>query len=78
MGRRVRWWWNGRWGRLARQDVKIYTDGTLWWLEDVRGGVEGRVRRYGDLDEARALALAEDLMVGSDGWTDMEAASPTS
>jgi hypothetical protein len=56
---------------LARRDVKIYTDGSTWWLEDVRGGVEGRLQTVEDLDQPRALALAEQLMLDGDGWREM-------
>jgi hypothetical protein len=71
MGTRVSWWWNGRWGRVARRDIKIYTDGDRWWLDDMRGGVEGTVRTTRDLDQTTAIELATSLMDGSDGWQDM-------
>lgn len=71
MDERVGWYWNRRWGRLARRDVKIYSDGRSWHVEAVQGGVEGRVRRFDDLDESGAKALADNLMSESDGWQDM-------
>jgi hypothetical protein len=71
MRQRAAWWWNGRWGRLARRDIKIYSDDASWSLDDVRGGVEGRVRTVADLDEARAMAMARDLMASGDEWRDM-------
>lgn len=71
MGRQVSWWWNGRWGRIARRDIKIYTDSGRWWLDDVRGGVEGTVRTVSDLDETTATDVANQLMGDSDGWQDM-------
>jgi hypothetical protein len=74
-----RWWWNRRWGRIARRDIKIFPDGDATYRVEVWiGGVEGRVRTYDDLDESAALALAEDLAI--DGretladWRDMVAA----
>lgn len=70
---RVNWWWNGRWGRIARRDIKIYTDGGRWWLDDVRGGVDGTVRTVRNLDETTAGELAAGLMAGSDDWQNMMA-----
>lgn len=74
MGKTYKWWWNGRWGRIARRDIKIYTDGGRWWLEDGRGGVEGTVRAVNDLDEAAAIHYATTLMEDSDGWQEMTVA----
>lgn len=71
MRMRERWWWNGRWGRLARHDVKVYRDGGRWSVEFVQGGVEGRVRLFDDLDRAGAEAQASELMMGQDDWQDM-------
>jgi hypothetical protein len=72
MGRqRTGWWWNGRWGRLARRDIKIFTDGQSWSVEDLQGGVEGRLRAVDGLTDERARTMAEDLMAGGDGWRDM-------
>jgi hypothetical protein len=40
MQRLVRHWFNGKWGRLARRDVKIFVD-VSWWVEARQGGSEG-------------------------------------
>ena len=49
----------------------MYQDRERWRVEALDGGVEGNLRQWRNLDEARALALADQLMVGSDGWRDM-------
>jgi hypothetical protein len=35
-------WWNGSWGRMARLDVWLRTDGERWdvWIRE--GGAEGK------------------------------------
>lgn len=69
------WWWNGRWGRLARRDIKIFPDEGRYRVEAWTGGGEGRVQTFDDLDESNALALAEDLATDSKetlaDWRDM-------
>jgi hypothetical protein len=66
-----KWWWNGRWGRLARLDVKVYRDGGLFRFVAMQGGVEGCVRQFPGLAELAAVDVAKDLMNDSDGWRDM-------
>jgi hypothetical protein len=70
----VRWWWNGRWGHLARKDVKIYREGDGYLVEVIEGGAEGRHRAWPSLpSEETALELAINLMSGSgsNGWKEM-------
>lgn len=50
-------WWNGIWGRLARLDVWLRTDGRRWdvWIRE--GGADvnrNRHTEYGTEAEARA------------------------
>jgi hypothetical protein len=71
MEQRFKWWWNGRWGRLARRDVKVYRDGDTFRVEAVQGGVEGPIRQFPDLPESAAVDVAKSLMEESDGWQDM-------
>ncbi len=54
----VRHWWNGTWGRLARRDVYIRTDGATFELELREGGTEGRSwkRSYDELAQAELEA----------------------
>lgn len=67
----IRWWWNGRWGKLARYDVKVYAEGRQRWrVEAWTGGVEGRVRAWDHLDAAQTRELFADLTEEGD-WRDM-------
>ncbi len=68
---RRRFWWNGRWGRVARRDLLVYVDGEQWWVEVRDGGVEGRVRWLECGSADAALDLVRDLMSGTDGWTEL-------
>lgn len=68
----VTWWWNGRWGRLARRDIKVFTNGQgLFQVEAWDGGAEGRCRRWHDLTIKAAAAIVIDLKSDSDGWQSM-------
>jgi hypothetical protein len=66
-----RHWWNGRWGRLARHDVFIRVDGDMWMVESREGGSDGRSRFLAANDDAAALDIARDLMIGGDGWREL-------
>lgn len=69
----VEWWWNGKWGRLARRDVWLRRDGTSWRIEAQQGGRDGRRlwwRAYPDEAAART-ELAAIMARASDKWTDM-------
>jgi hypothetical protein len=69
---RVYWYWNGRWGRLARLDIKVFRAGERLRLEHWRGGVEGRlIAAYDDLDDPRARDLAADLAGDLAEWRDL-------
>ncbi len=68
---RRHWWWNGRWGRLARHDVFVHEQAGRWAIEDRTGGSEGRSRWAEAPSEAIALEWAEQLRRESDGWTAM-------
>ena len=62
-------WWNGRWGRLARRDVRLVHD-EIWRVEAINGGVdEGKVKQWSFADEAAARAMVDRLLAtGGDGW----------
>ena len=68
---RRKFWWNGRWGRLARRDILVYEDGGQWWVEAREGGVEGRCRWLECVDEDAALDVVRGLMAGTDGWREL-------
>jgi hypothetical protein len=55
-------WWNGKWGRLAREDILLSEDGGAWWVEAREGGAEGRSRWFELPNEDLALDCARDLM----------------
>lgn len=55
-------YWNGRWGRLARQDVLLFEDGGRWLVEHRVGGVEGRSVWTRFEDEDGALDRVRDLL----------------
>lgn len=64
-------WWNGSWGRLARKDVFLRSDGDQWIVEQRAGGAEG-VSRWYELDtEEAALDLIQALLAGGDGWREL-------
>jgi hypothetical protein len=66
-------WWNGNWGRLARKDVYLRTDGDQWFVEQRAGGAEGRSRffEFGSEDEAYDIVRA--LLVAPDDWRELSA-----
>jgi hypothetical protein len=64
-------YWNGRWGRLARQDVLLYEDAGTWTVEHRLGGVEGHTRRSEFEHEDAAFDRLRDLLGGGDGWRDL-------
>jgi len=68
---RRKFWWNGKWGRLARRDVLLYEDGGVWWVEAREGGVEGRSRWLEYQDEDAALDAVRALVAGVDRWRQM-------
>ena len=71
---RVAWWWNRKWGRLARRDVMIYYDGAGHWQVQAReGGVEGRFQHQDFTDESQARDIAMQFMAASaaDNWRAM-------
>src|SRR6266542_6272242 len=71
MERLVKHWWNRRWGRIARRDVYVITDGGRRWMVEAReGGADGRVKRRHEChDEREALALAQRWCgLGDDDW----------
>ena len=59
-------WWNGRFGRLARRDVRLSETGGRWRVEVSEGGVEGRSASWEYDTEAAARAQVE--RVPGDGW----------
>ena len=69
---RRKYWWNGKWGRLARRDLLLYEDGGQWWVQAREGGAEGRSRWLDFPDEDRAVDCVRALMTGTDRWREMD------
>jgi hypothetical protein len=68
---RVRWWFNGRWGHLARRDMIIWTRDGRYAIEARYGGTEGRSRWLKCADLGQAEDVANNLMEDSDGWREL-------
>jgi hypothetical protein len=64
-------WWNGNWGRLARRDVYLRTDGDQWYVEQRAGGVDGVSRWYEFDREEAAYDVIRALLAGTDDWRDL-------
>ena len=64
-------WWNGRWGRLARRDVRLIKH-TTWQVDALEGGAEGKVKTWTfDTEEAARAMVDRLLATGGDGWRDI-------
>jgi hypothetical protein len=59
---RRHWYWNGKQGRLARQDIYVYEDGGTWRIEARRGGLEGTSKWYERSNDDLALDCVRDLI----------------
>lgn len=68
---KLKQWWNGRWGRLARVDIVLFHDGSQWIVEHRIGGVEGRSTSSSHSSQADALAQVDQLLASSDGWREI-------
>jgi hypothetical protein len=67
-------WWNGRFGRLARRDVRLSEAGGRWTVEVFEGGVEGRSASWEyDMEEAARAQVERCLETGGDGWRSLRA-----
>jgi len=67
-------WWNGRFGRMARGDVRLVEQAGCWTVEIVEGGSEGGSTSWDYTSEAEARAfVARCLETGGDGWRELRA-----
>jgi len=64
-------YWNGRWGRLARQDIFVFDDGGTWSVEYREGGGESRSQWLECADEDAVLEAVHTSMTRSDDWKEM-------
>lgn len=68
-------WWNGAWGRIARRDIWLLSDGQVWRVRGRLGGDGGRevCHEFGDQESARAMV--NRMMERSAGaWRDLTGA----
>ena len=68
---RRKFWWNGKWGRVARRDILLYEDGGMWWLERREGGSEGRSTWSGFGSEQAANDAVATLTASGERWREM-------
>jgi hypothetical protein len=71
-------WWNNQWGRLARLDLWLKSDGQHWRVEARRGDGDARVwgKDFGR-DEAGARALVAQMKArGADNWISLSGHQP--
>jgi hypothetical protein len=67
-------WWNGRFGRLARRDIWLRSDGTTWRVEARAGDGDSRKWEHDYVDEHEARAVIAEMMDrtgGPAGWRDL-------
>ncbi|WP_446218527.1 hypothetical protein [Micromonospora sp. IBHARD004] len=65
-------WWNQSWGRMARRDSWLLTDGRLWRVRGRLGGDGGQEMSYDFTDEASARTMIDRMMKTSAGtWRDL-------
>jgi hypothetical protein len=69
-------WWNGRWGRSARRDVFLRTDGDTWHIEQRAGGADGASQFYEFGSEDDAYEVVRGLLTGPDDWRELSARPP--
>jgi hypothetical protein len=68
---RVSWFWNAKWGRLARRDVEIHHEPESWAVEARQGGPEGESQRWPAASASEAEMMAEQLMRTDERWRRM-------
>ncbi|WP_165823187.1 hypothetical protein [Micromonospora globispora] len=68
-------WWNQSWGRMARRDVWLVSDGRLWQVRGRLGGDGGQEVSHDFSDEVSARAMVDRMMKTSAGtWRDLTGA----
>jgi hypothetical protein len=69
---RVCWWWNGKWGRLARRDVEIHYTPESWSVIARLGGAEGKAHQYPAASKQDAEQTAARFMKTQERWRQMD------
>ncbi len=67
------YWWNGRWGTMARIDVKYWQRGPRHAVLERRGGEGGRITKlYDGLGSAAAAHVLSARLANGDKWIDLK------
>jgi hypothetical protein len=67
-------WWNGRFGKLARRDIWLLTDGAVWRVEARTGDADSRKWRHDYVAEQEARAVVAAMIDRTGGpaqWRDL-------
>ncbi|MCM0674668.1 hypothetical protein NCC78_08200 [Micromonospora phytophila] len=65
-------YWNGAWGRIARRDIWLLSDGRLWRVRGRLGGDGGREVSHDFTNEGSARTMVDRMMEASAGtWRDL-------
>jgi hypothetical protein len=65
-------WWNGQYGRLARRDIWLTSDGRTWHVRARQGDNDGREIHYDFDREYEAAAMVDRLRKAVPGrWKDI-------
>jgi hypothetical protein len=65
-------WWNAQYGRLARRDIWLTSDGRTWQVRARQGGADGREVPYDFAREYEARAMVDRLRKVVPGrWKDI-------
>ncbi|MDZ5444735.1 hypothetical protein U2F26_18630 [Micromonospora sp. 4G57] len=65
-------WWNASWGRMARRDIWLVSDGRLWRVRGRLGGDGGQEVSYDFPDEASARSMVARMMkTSASTWRDL-------
>ena len=67
---RRKYYWNGKWGRLARMDILVFEDRGAWTVE---GGADGKSHWFELPSEDTVLDCIRDLIAvsGFDSWREL-------
>jgi len=65
-------WWNSRWGRMGRRDVRLEREPERWIVVARSGGREGSERTWTFTDERQARSMVERcLATGGEDWREI-------
>jgi hypothetical protein len=67
-------WWNGRYGRMARRDIWLLTNGMVWRVQARTGDADIDKWQHDYISEGDARAVIAgmiDRTGGPSGWRDL-------